>query len=197
MWAQTDGFCAARVDQGGQAAGKCTGPQAMARMVKQIFWNLGKEKYLKNINTKPNHLNLLADRVSLLHSLWNWLYLQGLAVWRLPVTAPHLNPSQNPSLSRNLGKFRSLSIFTFWYFCSMAIKIGASLKDFWVRKEGKWTHFASGEHRKCWRNRLSSLPPSLPRSSDHLERRWFFKAKPQGEPLNAFRLDHYFLQLMF
>lgn len=106
------------------------GLQAMVCMVKRIFWNLGKEKYLKNINTKPNHLNLLAGRVSLLHSLWNWLYLQGLAVWGPPVTAPRFNPSQNPSLSRSLEKFRSLSIFTLLYFCSMAIKIGASLTDF-------------------------------------------------------------------
>jgi len=37
-------------------------------------------------------LNLLADRVPLRHSLWNWLCLPWLVVWGPPVTSPHFNP---------------------------------------------------------------------------------------------------------
>lgn len=37
-------------------------------------------------------LNLLADHVPLIHSLWNWLYLCWRVVWGPPVTIPHFNP---------------------------------------------------------------------------------------------------------
>lgn len=37
-------------------------------------------------------LNLLADHVPLIHSLWNWLYLRWLVVWGPPVRIPHFNP---------------------------------------------------------------------------------------------------------